>query len=67
MVGNASVFYLDKAKATALYQRARVTMPKVSSISDGFVSSIRDANSPVKLKIKDVTESQQFKRRFAYA
>lgn len=62
--GNVSIFYLDKTKTTALYQRARVTMPKVSGISDGFVSSIRDANSPVKPKIKDVTESQQFKRWF---
>ena len=62
--GNVSIFYLDKTKTTALYQRARVTMPKVSGISDGFVSSIRDTNSPVKPKIKDVTESQQFRRWF---
>ena len=58
------VFYLDKAKAAALYQGSKVTMPKMPNTSDGFVSSIRDANSPVKLKIKDVTESQQFKRWF---
>ena len=62
--GKTSVFYLDKLKTTALYRRARVTMPKVSSISDGFVASIRDNGSPVKLKINNVTESQQFKRWF---
>ena len=58
------VFYLDKAKATALYQGSKVTVPKMPNTSDGFVSSIRDVNSPVKLKIKDVTETQQFKRWF---
>ena len=58
------VFYLDKAKAAALYQGSKVTMPKMPNTSDGFVSSIRDANSPVKPKIKDITESQQFKRWF---
>lgn len=58
------VFYLDKAKAAALYQGSKVTVPKMPNTSDGFVDSIRDANSPVKLKIKDVTESRQFKRWF---
>lgn len=53
-----------KAKATALYQGSKVTVPKMPNTSDGFVSSIRDVNSPVKLKIKDVTESRQFKRWF---
>ena len=62
--GNVSVFYLDKSKTTALYQSSKVTMPKMSNISDGFVSSIRDTNSPVKPKLKDATESQQFKRWF---
>lgn len=63
--GNTSIFYLDKAKAAALYQGSKVTMPKMPNTSDGFASSIRDVNSPVKLKIKDVTESQQFKHWFA--
>ena len=58
------VFYLDKAKAAALYQGSKVTVPKMPNTSDGFVGSIRDPNSPVKLKIKDVTESRQFKRWF---
>lgn len=34
-------------------------MPKMPNTSDGFVSSISEPNSPVKLKIKDVTESRQ--------
>ena len=64
--GNAySVYYLDKGKATALYQGARVPMPKVPQIkADGFVHSIRESGSPVKPKFGNVTESQQFKRWF---
>lgn len=60
-----SVYYLDKGKATALYQGARVPMPKVPQIkADGFVHSIRESGSPVKPKFGNVTESQQFKRWF---
>lgn len=60
------VFYLDKAKTTALLQGAKVLMPKMPATHNGdFIHSLTEANSPVKLKIKDVTESQQFKRWFA--
>lgn len=63
--GNAySVYYLDKAKATALYQGARVTMPKMLIKNNGFVHSIRESASPVKPKFGNVTELQQFKRWF---
>ena len=39
-------YYLNEKETTALYQSSKVTMPKMSNISDGFVSSIRDADSP---------------------
>ena len=60
--GKTTLFYLDKIKATALYQGARVTMPKMPESNDGFYHSIRDAGSNVKPKFEDVTETQQFKR-----
>lgn len=62
--GETTLFYLDKTKATALYQVARVTMPKMPDANNGFVASIRDADSNVKPKLQNVTESQQFKRWF---
>lgn len=40
-------------------------MPNVvNTLSDGYVHSIREKASPVKPKIQNVTESQQFKRWF---
>ena len=63
--GETSLFYWDKEKATTLLRRARVTMPKVSARArSGYIASIRDAGSPVKPKMKNVTESVQFKRWF---
>ena len=63
--GETSLFYWDKEKATTLLRRARVAMPKVSvQIHSGYIASIRDAGSPVKPKMKNVTESVQFKRWF---
>ena len=63
--GKASLFYWDKEKATTLLRTAGVTMPKTSvQIHSGYIASIRDAGSPVKPKMKNVTESVQFKRWF---
>ena len=62
--GEMTLFYLDKGKATALCQGARVTMPKMLIKNNGFVHSIRESGSPVKPKFGNVTESQQFKRWF---
>ena len=63
--GETSLFYWDKEKATTLLRKARVTMPKSSvQIHSGYIASIRDAGSPVKPKMKNVTESVQFKRWF---
>ena len=62
--GETTLFYLDKTKATALYQVARVTMPKMPETNNGFVHSIREAGSPVNPKLENVTQTQQFKRWF---
>ena len=63
--GETSLFYWDKEKATTLLRRVRVTMPKASvQIHSGYIASIRDTGSPVKPKMKNVTESVQFKRWF---
>ena len=67
-----------KKQATALLQQARDTMPKstalmpqvrtasaaAANISDGYIHSVYDDGSPVKPKMKRVTESVQFKRWF---
>ena len=62
--GETTLFYVDKVKAAALYQVARVPMPKMPDTNNGFVASIRDAGSTVKPKLNNVTQSQQFKRWF---
>lgn len=62
--GETTLFYVDKVKAAALYQVARVPMPKMPDTDNGFVASIRDAGSTVKPKLNNVTQSQQFKRWF---
>ena len=63
--GSFRLYYLDEEKATALFQGARVPMPKMPGTHDGgFIHSLTDTASPVKLKISSVTQSQQFKRWF---
>ena len=63
--GQNTLFYWNKKQAIALLQKTRVVMPKDSAqIHDGYIASIRDAGSPVKPKLKNVTESVQFKRWF---
>ena len=62
--GETTLFYVDKVKAAALYQVARVPMPKMPDTDNGFVASIRDAGATVKQKLNNVTQSQQFKRWF---
>lgn len=62
--GSIGVYYADKAKTASLLTTAGVTMPQGLSLGDGFIHSIRENASPVKPKIQNVTESQQFKRWF---
>ena len=59
------VFYWDKKTALTLLSGGKVTMPNVpNTLSDGYVHSIREKSSPVKPKLENVTESQQFLRWF---
>ena len=59
------LYYLDQNKATALLRGAKVPMPKMPATYDGgFIHSLTDPGSPVKSRISDATQSQQFKRWF---
>ena len=63
--GQIGLFYWNKKRALALLSGGKVTMPNVpNTLSDGSVHSIRENGSPVKPKLENVTESQQFKRWF---
>lgn len=63
--GQFRLYYLDKNKATALLQKARVPMPKNSATRNGgFIHTLADSGSPVKSRFSSVTQSQQFKRWF---
>lgn len=61
--GKISVFYWNKKEAVALLQRGRLQLP-TQLPQDGFVHSIRDAGSNIKVRLNNVTESLQFKRWF---
>lgn len=61
--GAFRLFYINNKKTIALLQKARVPMPKNSANrNDGYIHSVIDAGSPVKMKFSGVTETQQFKR-----
>ena len=62
--GNAAVYYINNKKTTNVIQRAGNPIPgKLKSI-DGFVHSISEDASVVKSRIKNTTETRQFKRWF---
>ena len=61
--GQFRLYYLNTSKATALLQGAKVLMPKMPATHNGgYIHSITEPGSPVKMRISSVTESQQFKR-----
>lgn len=63
--GKIGIYYWDKKKALALLSGGKVTMPNLpNTLSDGSIHSILENGSPVKPKLKNITESQQFKRWF---
>ena len=62
--GKISMLYWNKKEATSLLQQAGLQLPGLLMPRDGFIHSIRESASPVKVKFDDVTESQQFKRWF---
>ncbi|MBE7062485.1 MAG: hypothetical protein E7390_01675 [Ruminococcaceae bacterium] len=61
--GNISVFYWNKKEALSLLQRAGLQLSG-GLPQDGFIHSITENGSPVKPRLKNITESQQFKRWF---
>lgn len=62
--GTVAVFYVNKVKTTKVLQSAGNPIPRGLSNLDGFIHSITDPGSPVKMRISSATESQQFKRWF---
>ena len=62
--GKFSLLYWNKKEAVSLLQRAGLQLPGSPIPRDGFIQSIRENDSPVKYKFKNVTESQQFIRWF---
>ena len=63
MNGQFSLLYINKKEAESILQSAGLQLPGGLRY-DGFIHSIREANSPVKPKFANVTETQQFKRWF---
>ncbi len=59
---SASVYYVNKEKTTNAIQRAGNPIPGGLNDLDGFTASISESRSVVKNRIKDATQSQQFKR-----
>ncbi len=62
--GNIAVYYYNKKIADPLLQSAGLQLPGSLIPHGGYIHSIREKNSPVKPKLKNVTYSQQFKRWF---
>lgn len=59
-----SLFFTGTKKAISLLQGAGLQLPGTLMPHDGFIHSIRESASPVKMKYGNVTETQQFKRWF---
>ena len=57
-------FYVNKNKATAVLRKAGYTITGWPNNSNGFIHSITDPKSPVKLRIISQTETRQFKKWF---
>ena len=62
--GNVTVFYINNDKTTKVLQRTGNPIPSGLSNLDGFIHSINDSGSPVKGRVVNAIESQQFKRWF---
>lgn len=61
--GSIELFYWNKKEALSLLQTPGLQLPSHLP-QDGFIHSIRENGSKVKVKLENVTESQQFKRWF---
>ena len=62
--GSIGVYYLDKNKTTRILQYQGLQLPRTLQKPSGYIHSITDPASPVKIKLSDQTESVQFKRWF---
>ena len=54
--GNVAAFYTNNDKTTKALQRTGNPIPSGLSNLDGFIHSITDPGSPVKMRITSVTE-----------
>ena len=61
--GDVSVYYWDKNKAIQCLRSSGVQFPRVMSLVDGYVHSIRDSGSPVNMKIENVTKINRHNAR----
>ena len=62
--GNTAVFYYNKKIADPLLQVAGLQLPGGLIPRGGYIHSIRENDSKINLKFKNITETQQFKRWF---
>lgn len=62
--GDTAVYYLNEEKTTKMLQSTGNPIPSGLSNLDGFNHSISEPASPVKMRLTDATQSQQFKRWF---
>ena len=61
---NIAVYYINKEKAAEFLRPAGNPISRAAQELDGFIHSVTDNGSHVKMRIASVTESQQFKRWF---
>lgn len=61
---NIAVFYINKEKATDFLWPTGNLISSSAQTLDGFIHSVTDKGSHVKMRISSVTESQQFMRWF---
>lgn len=59
-----AVFYIDKKRTTKALQRAGNPIPGQLSDLDGYIHSITEPGSPVKIRIATQTNTRQFKKWF---
>ena len=62
--GMTSLFYINKDKTTNVFRSAGNPIPRGLNAIDGFIHSITDPGSPVKMRIVNQTQTRQFKNWF---
>lgn len=59
-----AVFYIDKKRTTKVLQMAGNPIPGQLSDLDGYIHSVSDPGSPVKIRISTQTDTRQFRKWF---